>query len=153
MEGRLKHGVSFYQQIVSAQKTHFCHLPLRGAGGSLKKETGNCVNEKENISNSLIEQQNRCHRELYYVINCQMSHVKSMLEQIKINYQINDIGNSCCKSLVSMETKENWAVGNKADTIPKKEFLPKCCEFLKVLTKGSWKLGKNFFGSGSNGLE
>lgn len=63
--------------------------------------------KKENISNSLIEQQNRCYRELYYMINCQMSHVKSMLEQIKINDQINDIGNSCCQSLVSMETKEN----------------------------------------------
>lgn len=38
-----------------------------------------------------MQQQNRCHKELHYMINYQMSHVKSLLEQIKINDQINDI--------------------------------------------------------------
>lgn len=51
-----------------------------------------------------MQQQNRCHKELYYMINRQMSHIKSLLEQIKINYQINDIDNYCCKSLVGVES-------------------------------------------------
>lgn len=72
-----------------------------------------------------------------------------MLEQIKINYQINDIGNSCCKNLVGVESKENWAIGHRAETLPKKEFrlcLSKFYECFKVLTKGLWKLGENFLG-------
>lgn len=59
---------------------------------------------KENVSNSLMQQQNRCHKELYYMINHQMSHIKSLLEQIKINYQINDIDNYCYRSLVGVES-------------------------------------------------
>lgn len=40
-------------------------------------------------------------------------------------------------------------MGNKAEMLPKKEFklfLPKFYECLKVWTKGSGKLGKNFLG-------
>lgn len=51
-----------------------------------------------------------------------MTHIKSLLEQIKINYQINDMDDYCYRSLVGVESYGNWAVGGKVEMLVNKEF-------------------------------
>jgi hypothetical protein len=76
----------------------------QGNQNFLKK--GNCIKER-NIEVTVwcnIRTDATRNYILHYMINCQMSHIKSLLEQIKINYQINDICNCCYWSLVGVES-------------------------------------------------
>lgn len=78
-----------------------------------------------------------------------MSHVKSMLEQIKINYQINDIGNSCCTSLVGVESKENWAIGHRLKHFQKRNLdyvFPNSMSVLRYWQKDCENLVRTFWG-------
>lgn len=50
-----------------------------------------------------------------------MSHIESLLEQIKINYQISDVGNCCYRVQLEWKLIET-AVGGKAEILTNKDF-------------------------------